>query len=50
MLEERLSQATPEAEKLHILKLITESEMFDHFLAKKFPGVKRYGCVPSVSS
>jgi probable 2-oxoglutarate dehydrogenase E1 component DHKTD1 len=30
-------------EKKYANKLLQESEVFDHFLAKKFPGTKRYG-------
>jgi probable 2-oxoglutarate dehydrogenase E1 component DHKTD1 len=32
-----------EEDKLLTNKLLQESEVFDHFLAKKFPGTKRYG-------
>ncbi|KAJ3050906.1 hypothetical protein HK097_008117 [Rhizophlyctis rosea] len=30
-------------EKKHIWKLLAKSEVFDHFMAKRFPQVKRYG-------
>ena len=30
-------------EKIHFQSLLTQSEVFDNFMAKKFPQVKRYG-------
>lgn len=32
-----------ETQKKQIHKILAKSEVFDHFLAKKFPNVKRYG-------
>eukprot|EP00761_Pharyngomonas_kirbyi_P013892 gb/GECH01013921.1/.p1 GENE.gb/GECH01013921.1/~~gb/GECH01013921.1/.p1 ORF type:complete len:928 (+),score=206.49 gb/GECH01013921.1/:1-2784(+) len=47
--EASLYRELPSEEKKRILKLVTESEIFDQHLHKKFPTVKRYGLEGSES-
>ena len=42
-LESNVETELTTQEKKTANQLIQESEVFDHFLAKKFPGTKRYG-------
>ncbi|KAJ3380793.1 putative 2-oxoglutarate dehydrogenase E1 component DHKTD1, mitochondrial [Lobulomyces angularis] len=42
-LESQERKTLKKEEKMDIFNLLTKSEVFDHFMAKKFPAVKRYG-------
>ncbi|KAG2386128.1 hypothetical protein C9374_002574 [Naegleria lovaniensis] len=42
-LEALQSENMSSQEQKRAMKLMVESEAFDHFMARKFPGVKRYG-------
>ncbi|KAI9095871.1 thiamine diphosphate-binding protein [Phlyctochytrium arcticum] len=43
LVESSRSKTLASEEKKHIAGLLTRSEVFDHFMAKRFPQVKRYG-------
>lgn len=38
-----LHQRPDEAQRLRLLRLLSQSEVFDHFMQKRFTQVKRYG-------
>ncbi|KZO95476.1 dehydrogenase E1 and transketolase domain-containing protein 1 [Calocera viscosa TUFC12733] len=42
-LESQASAPLPAEQKIRIAKLLSESEVFEHFLQTKFPSLKRYG-------
>ena len=43
-LESSIAESSMDTSEMKLAnRLIQESEVFDHFLAKKFPGTKRYG-------
>lgn len=43
-LEVAAAKPVSKEEQLHVLASITATEVVDHYLAKKFPTTKRYGC------